>query len=213
MEEMKLGINCKIDVLWEEKEIYKSIIQDNDDDSISISVPVKDGQYLTPYVGEVLEIMWYDGNGNVYKFKGKINARNIDNNIPLFVISKPYDIRKVQRRDYVRVKVIQMIEYIKGEIGTENIIESIFSPGILLDLSGGGMKVKIKEKINRGDYLVAMLKYKEIEILTRGKIVRVDKTDDNKYICGVNFDELDNNTREQVIKMVFAIMRKQRELI
>ena len=39
MAKLELGINCRVDVLWEEN-MYKSSIQDIKDDEILISIPV-----------------------------------------------------------------------------------------------------------------------------------------------------------------------------
>lgn len=213
MESLKLSINGRVDVLWEEENIYKSTIQEIEEDSFSITIPVNNGEYLTPHAGEKLELMCYDDGGNVYRFNCKVKGRNTDNNIPLYILSEPYDVSIIQRRNYVRVKIVQMIQYLKGSLEGENINSLKFSPAILLDLSGGGMKIKINEKPSLGEQLIAELKYNEYEALTKGKIVRIEKTEDNKYICGVNFDDLDNITREKIIKMVFTIMRKQRELL
>lgn len=213
MESLNLSINGKVEVLWDEKSIYKSIIQEVEEDGFSITVPLNNGEYLTPHVGEKLELMCYDDSGNVYKFNCKVKGRNTDNNIPLYILSEPYDVSIIQRRNYVRVKIVQMIQYLKGSLEGENIDRLKFSPAILLDLSGGGMRIKVNEKPSLGEKLLGELKYNGDEALIKAKIVRVEKTEDNKYICGVSFDDLDNITREKIIKMVFTIMRKQRELL
>ncbi|SHI39597.1 c-di-GMP-binding flagellar brake protein YcgR, contains PilZNR and PilZ domains [Clostridium cavendishii DSM 21758] len=213
MEKVKLSINDKLNVLWQdEQEIYKTTIQDMRGDFISISIPVNNGEYLTTRENQELYILRYDDNGDVYKFRCMIIKRTIDNNIPLYVLSKPYDIIKIQRRNYVRVKIIQLIKYLKIEDENSALKEDFFQKAILLDLSGGGMRIKVKEKCGLGESIAVSLKYNEINILVSGEIVRIETTDDNKFICGINFNNLDNVTREKIIKMVFHIMRRQREL-
>ncbi|GAB6167684.1 flagellar brake domain-containing protein [Clostridium carnis] len=211
---MKLNIrvNNKVAILWDE-EIYKSVIQDINEKESLISIPVCNGIYLTMRDGDEVDQVYYDDKGNVFNYKCKVLGRVIENNIPFYKLGKPYDIRKIQRRDYVRVNVVQVINYIKEESLIRDFQkEEKFNPALLLDLSGGGMKIKIKEDISYGDSIVGNLIYQNEKIIIRGKIVRKEKTEDNRYICGIKFCDIDNGTREKIIKTVFTIMRKQREL-
>lgn len=213
MAKLELGINCRIDVLWEE-DMYKSTIQDVTDNEILITIPVVDGIYLTLKEGDVTEQIYYDSKGNLFGYKSKVIGRTTENNIPFYRLSKPYDITRIQRRDYVRVNVVQVINYIREEDLKEEIKgEKKYEHALLLDLSGGGMRIKIKEEIKAEDIIVANLIYENQKIIVRGKVVRADKTDDKKYICGIKFYDIDNTTREKIIRTVFTIMRKQRELI
>lgn len=213
MAKLELGINYRIDVLWEEN-MYKSTIQDITDDGILITIPVFDGIYLTLNDGDEIEQIFYDDKGNVFGYKSKVLGRLTEKDIPFYRVGKPYDIKRIQRRDYVRVNVVQVINFIKEEELKENISgEEKYEHALLLDLSGGGMRIKIKEEIAVGDVIIANLTYENEKISVRGKVIRVDKTEDKRYICGINFDDIDNATREKIIKTVFTIMRKQRELI
>lgn len=213
MANLELGINCRIDVLWEDN-MYKSTIQDINDEEILINIPVSDGIYLTLKDGEEIEQIFYDNKGNVFGYKNKVLGRTTEKDIPFYRISNPYDITRIQRRDYVRVNVVQVINYIKEEELKTNISgEEKYEHALLLDLSGGGMRIKIKEEIKIGDIIISNLTYENEKISVRGKVIRVDKTEDKKCICGINFNDIDNSTREKIIKTVFTIMRKQRELI
>lgn len=210
---MELSINSIIDVLWEEN-MYKATIQDINDSEILISIPVKDGIYLTLKNDTEIENIFYDEKGNVFSYKTKVIGRHIEKDIPFYKLTKPYGIKKIQRRDYVRVSLIQIISYVK-EIDFKKEIkrEEEYENALLLDLSGGGMKVKIKEKLEKNDLIIANLKYENEKIIIKGKIIRVEKTDDKRFICGVAFVDIDNSTREKIIRTVFKIMRKQRELV
>ena len=52
-----------------------------------------------------------------------------------------------------------------------------------------------------------------IKLRIKGKIVRVYMTENKDYICGVKFIDLEEKIREKIIRLVFTIMRKQRELL
>lgn len=213
MTKLELGINRKIDVLWAE-DIYKSTIQDIKDEEILITVPVSNGVYLTLEDGEKLEQIFYDNKGNVFGYKSEVLGRITENNIPFYRIGKPFEITRIQRRNYVRVNILQVINYIKEEeLEKEIKEEEKYEHALLLDLSGGGMRIKIKEELSYNDIIVANLIHDNKKITVRGKIVRIEKTEDKKYVCGIDFDDMDNVTREKIIRTVFRIMRKQRELI
>lgn len=210
---MELSINSIIDVLWQEN-MYKATIQDMGDSEILISIPVKDGIYLTLNNDTVIENIFYDEKGNVFSYKAKVIGRHIEKDIPFYKLTKPYDIKKIQRRDYVRVNLIQIINYVKEmDLKKEIKKEEEYENALLLDLSGGGMKVKIKEKLEKDDLIIANLKYENEKITIKGKIIRVEKTEDKRFICGVAFVDIDNSTREKIIRTVFKIMRKQRERV
>ncbi len=74
------------------------------------------------------------------------------------------------------------------------------------------MRIKLREKLEKSDVISAKIGSENEEVLIKGKIVRVDITEDKRYIYGISFGELDNRTREKIIQIVFRIMRKQRKL-
>ncbi|ASW43081.1 flagellar brake protein [Clostridium isatidis] len=209
MEKLKLEINNKLEVFYDKKN-YKSVIQDirEKEKEVLISIPVFDGEYLTLATGTIIEQIYYDNNGNVYQFKSKVLGRIKERNLSLYRLSSPYDIKKIQRRDYVRVNFVKAINYLHS-----NNIEEKYKKALLLDLSGGGMKMKVEEKLEKGDVIFSKIIYEDSIINVNGKVVRVERTDDNKFICGINFSDISEKTREEIIKIVFKVMRKQRELI
>ncbi|NLL29691.1 MAG: pilus assembly protein PilZ, partial [Clostridiales bacterium] len=146
MDKLKLEINNKIEVIYGEKN-YKSVIQDirEEEDEILISIPVLDGEYLTLVTGRVIEQIYYDNNGNVYQFKSKVLGRIKEKNLSLYRFSSPFDVRKIQRRDYVRVNFIKAINY----LSSKDIEKEKYKKALLLDLSGGGMKIKVDEKLDK----------------------------------------------------------------
>lgn len=209
MEKLKLEINNKLEVLYDKKN-YKSVIQDirEKEEEILISIPVLDGEYLTLATGTIIEQIYY-GNNNIYQFKTKILGRTKERNLSLYRLSLPYDIKKIQRRDYVRVNFVKIINYINAK----DIEKEKYKKALLLDLSGGGMRIKVEEKLEKDDIILAKIVYENSIINVNGKVIRVERTEDNKYICGIIFSDINERTREEIIKIVFKVMRKQRELI
>lgn len=210
---LDITINSIVAILYKEN-IYKSSIQDITYNEILITIPVSDGIYLTLNNGDEIEQIFYDHKGNVFTYKTKVLGRYIEKEIPFYRLNKPYDIKKIQRRDYFRVNVVQVINYMKETNLKKDIIrEENFEHALLLDLSGGGMRIKVKEKLSCNDTIISNLTYENEKMVIKGKVVRIEKTEDRRYIYGITFMDIDNSTREKIIKTVFTIMRKQRELV
>lgn len=210
MSKFKLIINSRIDVMMEKK-VYKTVIQDVLKDGFLISIPVNEGEYLMLNYHEEVELYNYVDDLSLYKLTCNVIGKVIDNNLPLYKISLPKDVKKVQRRNYVRVNMLHPIKYVKGDSG--NLNDKKMLPALLLDLSGGGMRIKLREELYKGDIISAKLNLDELEINVKGKVVRKEKCDDGRFIYGISFWQLDNMSRESIIRSVFKIMRKQRELV
>lgn len=222
MSNIKLEMNCVIDILFENN-VYKSTIQDVKEEEFLIAVPVNDGIYLTLNEGDELQQIIYDGNGNVFGYKSKVLGRYVEEEKPYYRLSFPYSIIKIQRRDYVRVDIVQIINYVnekeieadlkENSKKAEVIKKEKYKNAMILDLSGGGMRVKINDPIKLNDTIIASLKYEDDEIEVKGEVIRITKAEDRGFVCGVTFVNISNSTREKIIRTVFKIMRKQRELI
>lgn len=205
-------INSKLEVRSGE-ETYKSTVQDVSNKNLLISVPVINGVYLTLKTGEEIDLIYYDNKANIFNFKCKTINKVTENGIPFYSVSLPYDVVKIQRRNYVRVDTVQVIKHIrKYDEEVESNEGDILPNALLLDLSGGGMRIKLREKLSTGDRIIAKISSDIEAVPVKGEVMRVDKTDDKKYIYGISFYELDNSIREKIIGIVFKIMRKQREL-
>lgn len=203
MAKMILNENSRIDILWDEDKVYKSNIQEVNDDGLSISIPVINGEYLTLQSGKEIIAISYDKDGTVYKFNCKIKERKIEGTISLYVTDAPYNIEKIQRRDFVRVQFVKDIFY--KRLNNEGI-----NRAMMLDLSGGGARVKFNEKFELNDKTKIIINHEDEEIEIETKAVRIEKALDGDWICGLLFDEIDERIREKIINLVFKIMREQR---
>jgi c-di-GMP-binding flagellar brake protein YcgR len=210
----ELTINKKLEILVDEK-YFKSNIQDITDTYIAISIPINSGEYLPLTKGTLIDVIYYEED-NLYNFKSVVMGRKFEN-IPILLISTPREIKKIQRRKYVRVPTINTVKYknLKNEPSTKpsSIANSEYSKAILLDLSGGGMKIKISEEIKLRHFLLVCLTINNEDIFIVGQAMRIIKDDDGRYNCGLSFEFLDNATREKIIKLIFQLMREQMKKI
>jgi c-di-GMP-binding flagellar brake protein YcgR len=203
-------INKKLEILVGEK-YFKSNIQDTTEQYIAISIPINSGEYLPLSKGTLIDVIYYEEE-NLYQFKSVVIGRKLEN-IPILLISNPKEIKKIQRRKYVRVSTIDTVKYInlKNEPRTSpsTIQDNEYSQAILLDLSGGGMKVKISEEIKLNNFLLVCLTINNEDIFIVGQAMRIVKDDEGRFNCGLSFEFLDNATREKIIKLIFKLMREQ----
>lgn len=81
----------------------------------------------------------------------------------------------------------------------------------VLDLSGGGLSFFSKESFNVGDniYIEGEIveSYHKIPLIAVGEIKTVLKTEKG-FICGVNFEVINKDIREEIVKFVFEKDRK-----
>jgi c-di-GMP-binding flagellar brake protein YcgR len=210
---VKLIVNSRIEIL-DDTEVYKSVIQDENSSDFSISLPVKNGVYMTPEVGQMLEMLYYD-NLNVYKFESLVIGRKVENTVPQLLLRFPENVVKIQRRKFVRVSVAYYIKYARyskeegRKISLDNSIQTP-NKGILLDISGGGCRLSTNYKLKLKDIIVTEIPMDSGTIKVMGEVVRVDRQPDDNYYCGVNFLDIDERTRDKIIKYIFTLMRKQR---
>lgn len=208
---VKFSINNKVEVLWKDG-IYKSRIEDLSDISITINIPVNDGSYLTLSSGEMVEVLYYEGN-EIYKFVTTVKGRKFDR-VPLIVLDYPTEVYETQRRNHVRISCIIDAKVYKLKDSSININnfkipEASKAKAVLTDLSGGGAKVKTNLELKNGDIIVLYFKLDENEFSIKGKIVRSIKEEGINYICGVSFMEMESKTIDSIIRYIFLKMREQ----
>ena len=214
MTKVDFAVNKKVEILVDEK-YFNSNIQDVTEEYIAISIPTNSGEYLPLSKGAMLEVIYYEEE-NCYKFQSSVIGRKFEN-IPILLIAKPTEIKKIQRRKYVRVSTVITVKYknLKNEprINPSTVQKSEYLQAVLVDLSGGGMKIRVSEEIKHNDFLLVSLTVNDEEIFIVGQAMRIVKDDDGRFSCGLSFELLDNSTRERIIKFIFQLMREQMKKI
>ncbi|KRU25414.1 flagellar protein YcgR [Clostridium sporogenes] len=78
----------------------------------------------------------------------------------------------------------------------------------IVDISGGGLKLCTKKDIDFGEEIIVNIPFEKENMAVKGKIIR-KQNGKEKYIYGVKFLDIDVLTREKIIKFIFSKMRKQ----
>lgn len=216
MSNSSININDKCEIIWE-KDVYKSNVQDITDKYIAISLPVANGSYASLVRGDSIELIYSDDK-NVYSFYSTVVGRKKDK-IPMILISIPDEdkIRKIQRRKNFRVELAKEVQY--KVIRKKKITKALmsyslkhleeFSIGTMLDLSGGGARITINERLDKNDAIIIYLPLNDRNVLVPCICVRCVKNQSGTYVCGFKFYEIDGNQRENIILYTFDIMRER----
>jgi c-di-GMP-binding flagellar brake protein YcgR len=203
VEGLNFEINKKIEIAWNDG-YYKSNIENVENNCIAISIPIKNGTYIPLREGEKVEVIYYYGK-DIYKFYTHVIDRKIDT-IPVILLALPKEVFKVQRRKFVRVPIICTIQYSK--IGKNTASKPLSA--IMVDLSGGGMRIKLKDELAYGDIINVYIPLGKEQVQIKGEIVRIEAEQDIKRnICGVSFMDLEERVREKLIRYIFQVMRDQ----
>lgn len=210
MVNLDLKVNSRIEVVVDEKS-YKALIIDIEDDNIKINIPVRNDEYLMLYKDDKIEINSYLDEGKCFNYYCNVISKGKDNNVIYYKLTLPYDVRRIQRRNFFRVNLLEDVTYKNITNKTEKEIEELpYKSGIMIDLSGGGLKVKTKEKLKGNDIIVMRIKMTSIEVKLKGQIVRIETAIDNNFLYGVKFLDITEMESDRIIRELFEIMRKQR---
>ncbi len=173
---------------------------------LSVAAPYLQGQVIPLREGTVLEAVYYDEVSS-YSFDTRI-IRRIAVPIPVFVLDFTDEIRKIQRRNYVRIPAFYPVSF---RMVTK---EGLSDPknAHMLDLSGGGISFKTLEKLENKSLVYTMLKLPSGDLNTPARVCRVQKIDDtNAYSISAEFYEISERDRDRIIRCVFELQRTMRK--
>lgn len=207
MKSLDIYINCILDIMDKDRKVYKSRVQEVNKNNIVIDIPTENGEYLLLNKNdEIRAIIYNEKTAMLYKVKFTIIERKVENNLKLYKLTMPYEIKKLQRRNYVRVDVTKDIKY-------KTKSDKVYSDALALDLSGGGMKFKIDKKLELNDEIELIVELDGKFAKVKGEVRRISQdTKDKKYIVGYEFTEIAEIVREKIVEIVFSIMRRQIEV-
>lgn len=206
MSRLKFSINGNL-VIYDKLDTYKSTIQDITKEIIKINIPVGKAGVYSYELNKEVGFNYYDNNC-YYMFKGILIGRekDKDTNIPLYIVK--YDInqiRKIERRCFVRVDCVEYIYYKKNYLEGK----SDWKQALMLDLSGGGFRFSVNEILNE-EFLLEFkfVIEEEIYIITARIVRKIEKRKDS-YIYAAEFINISEMVREKIIQKVFKQMRKE----
>lgn len=206
----------------------------------SVAIPTFKGHLVPLRVDDVYELQFFTRNG-LYRCKGKILRRSkTSNNIATAEIRFISALEKFQRRQYFRMNCIITMSYavltdiqrnlykerkrclsLEQKLAIEKKIENqeiVFQKGIVLDISGGGMRFNSSEQQQQGDVLLLQpalpeVVRKKIPFLF-GRVIssrRIPNKEPLTFDNRIEFVEITSAEQEQIITYIFKEERDKRK--
>lgn len=230
-----------MDMEVKDNNIYVSqFLQWTDTNVASIAVPTVKGHLVPLRAEDVYELQFYTKSG-MYRCKGKIVKRDkTSNNIAIAEVQLISALEKFQRRQYYRMNCIMpmtfavLTEYQKNlyeekkrslslehKLSIEKKLESQemeFQKGIILDLSGGGMR--FNSSVQQETDSVLLLQPALPEIIRKkvpylfGRIISSHKIQNKEpvaYDNRIEFVDITPAEQEQIITYIFKEERDKRK--
>ena len=227
----QIKINTKIELQRiGDSEYFASSIQDIKDDILYISMPTLFSQetlFAQPLVlvpGEEVKVR-FPGTSESFVFTSTfIDA--VKDPIVLYRLTMPNAIKRIQQRNYVRVETLLEVFVAEiPEIGEEPNYYKVNA----LDISGGGMRL-LMELLSDKPYTVGkelLVKFyiseqenRETEVRTKIQVRRKDllptlakHEKQLLYSFGVEFIEISEKLRQEIIKFIFRKMAMRRQVL
>lgn len=205
---------------------YRTVVNDVlESNLIEIIMPMeKTKMVLLPIDGEYN--VCFFSHSNMYCGKIKVVDRQKKDNTFVLVAEMISGLAKSQRREYYRFHCVldaqtkQIRENEAQAIGknlTRLVSEDDYSKGVIVDISGGGLRFVSKKMYEKGD--LVLLKFalpmgREQKTYTlASRVVSSEKVErkGNDYENRVQFIYIENTTREEIIKYIFEEERKNRK--
>lgn len=186
-----------------------SRIEDISDKKMMVAMPVDDrGVPIIPSPGEQL-VCRMAGQGCYYQFRTVYQDKG-RHPIPVWFVSRPESVEKIQNREFVRISmdcpiVVRPLDE-DGAIG-----EMIFAK--VIDISGGGLAIVNNATLPLGSK--AVLELDNIPgvgmLRITGRVVRcarVEAAGGNVYHVGFQFLDMSRQHQNKLVKFIFALQRK-----
>jgi len=206
---LKIGTLVEMEVINNvyDGELFLTKISDIDEsyETLDLNLPMENRQYVIARNGEQVKVSLKKDDG-IYCFKAKIKYRSLDPYAHIRV-EFPKKLIKEQRRQFFRMPVNLMIAMKKED-------EEKARQGVSIDLSGGGFCLISRGVFEKND-IVTMdfdltngTRVEEIRGIVKW---RVNKSE-NQYEYGIEFLNLDNKLREQLISYLFELQRNRKKI-
>ncbi|MDN5346766.1 MAG: hypothetical protein PWP65_330 [Clostridia bacterium] len=215
-----LRINQQVHIQAEgRKESLRSLVQDVGEEVFTVMAG--SGEEEIFHRGDEVRVVFYTGEAR-YEFTTQVLGRVLEP-VPVYVLARPVEIKRVQAREFVRVKAALEVRY---QVLTEGDLARLKAlrprkKAVSIDISGGGMQLVLREELKEGDLLLLALEIPQQESFVRltllGRVKRVvlqEQKGYRHYVAGVAFEDISERERDVIIGYVFRRlleeMRKER---
>jgi c-di-GMP-binding flagellar brake protein YcgR len=196
------------------------------EDTMEITMPMEQTKLILLPVDSEYDMVFYSESG-LYQCFARIVDRYKSNNVYLLRVELTSNLRKYQRREYYRFSCA--LEMCSRNLEEEELqaVEAedpyILQPGlplrrsVIVDISGGGLRFISTQKYEPGSmiycsyHLVMEGETRQYEVI--GKVLAVKELENRPgtYEHRVQYHNMDDHVREEIIKFIFEEERRNRK--
>lgn len=216
----RLKLNGKIE-LYKDEQAILATVYDIFNDKLHVSIAGDDRGPKLLYPGDKVICLSFEKNYGL-EFEAVVESR-ILGNVPIYELTHIENVKEIQRRMDVRVSCSIPILYsgdenllkIKDEIMDQkyDYLNQFLKEGITVDMSGGGLKFSCHDRFFRYQELLLIINLAEKSIMAKAKILYISsRIIDTRimYSYGVKFIDIEEKKRDEIVKYLFVLMRKNR---
>lgn len=214
-----------------EKTAYISNVYDvAEDDTILVHMPTQGGKILMLSMDLRYEFV-FTTNWGLYKSVGMLQERLKKDNFYLFRIKLQGKLEKFQRREYYRLECnIPLTYFLLDEetvklptrkdillaLESQEQLEGLDRKGIILDISGGGVRFVCPDALEEMQYLLLMFSLEndagriDMELLGE-KVSSEEKGEVGQYVHRIKLHFENRREQEMIIHHIFQVQRKLRK--
>lgn len=184
---------------------YSTEVSDVDEKNLIVEIPQINDLYLPLTSGGELVVKHYE-EGATLEAETRVINRNDDGDPPVLFIEIPETIKRIQRRDFVRVPCDVSVDVNVLKSGDDDRSFSGTLEGTLEDISAGGVQVILEEKLPLFTEIELVFKLPIVrERLSDvfGQIVRVPDENEGPFSMGVKFTSITEAQRNDIIQYVY----------
>ena len=196
-------------------EVYQSRLEEVHKTELVVAMPMSKGYPVLLYEGSK-----FIGNllfpGGKYVFTSFFLGKALDP-LPVWKISLPQNIHKVQQRSFVRVAARISVRLTYTEKKGEPPRDELIDHSLILDskdISGGGIQIIAKMPLQIGDDVSISLDLPGSDgIAAMGEVVRIQQAETEKpiFLIGIKFTDILEKERSSLIKYIFKLQLERRQ--
>lgn len=221
--ELKALTRVKLNGEEPESKVYSSKVYDIlSDERLELLMPYEQTKLVVLQVDTEYELYFYSDTG-LYECVAKIVDRYRSNNVYVMVMELTRNLRKFQRREYYRFScALDILTREMTEVEIESMGQYVeeglsLQKGILVDISGGGIRFVSDYKYEKGTLVYCRYELKQkidekaYEIM--GKVLDVKPLEKRpgNYEHRVQYLNIPKEKREEIIRYIFEEERKSQK--
>lgn len=209
----------------DDKKYYITKVYDvGDSGEVEIVMPMEKTRTVVLSVGMVYDLYFYAGKG-IYACAAEVVSRRNENGVAIAVLAPTTELRRHQRREYFRYDCV--IGMNARELDAEEAAfyekhgrlmgtEQPYDKGVIVDLSGGGMRFVSAQDYKQGSLIhCRFILNNKNKMTTYDEVVRVlfaDALVNNQTSREYRgqFMRMESGEREEIIRFIFEEERKMR---